>query len=337
MKKRLFFLFASAVPYCGYSFTADPDSAAFYLKKALASVELKKAFDADKNFKKAIDFNKDDISTRFSYINFLLDEKKYFIALEQLEKLPAQDGMVLQKLIDVSFYLHRWKDVIAYEGLAATAKIKVSHYMLGKAYFEEEDYGLAEKALLLSVLQNPAHRESRILLGKVYLEMSDYKQAIVTYSVALDLDPDNSDLLYQLGLLYSTINNEKEAIRYIELSAEKGYKIDLDYKENLGMAYLSVDLQKGVDLLTKVLEKKPNNPEILGQIAEANYKAKNYKVAADIYFSIYEKDEANNKALYMMGKAYQKNGEKAYGMSLCEKAISQDPSLASLKLLKYAN
>ncbi len=340
MKKKLLFILVSAVPFYGYSLPTNRDSAAFYLNKALSLAVLKKAFDADKNFKKAIEFDVENTSLKMSYARFLLDEKKYFPAFVQLQKVLEASTVnldALQKIIDVSFYLHRWKDVISYTGQAMKTGAQTNKYRLGKAYFEDEDYGLSEKALLLAIQENPHDLQAQILLAKVYVEISDYKRAVINYQLALALDPNNPDLLYEVGLLYSTINNEKDAIRYIELAAANGYKIDLDYKENLGMAYLSIDLEKGIELLNEVLAKKPDDPEILLQIADANYRSKNFKKAADIFYFVYQKDQTNSKALYMTGKAYQKNGDKAYGMTLCDKAIQQDPSLASLKVMRYAN
>ncbi len=85
-----------------------------------------------------------------------------------------------------------------------------------------------------------------------------------------------------------------------------------------------------------VMEKKPNDSEIMLQIAQAHYKAKNYKTAADTYYKVYQTDPTNNRALYMTGIAYQKKGDKVLGNSLCDQAIKLDPKLAELKTLKYS-
>lgn len=208
--------------------------------------------------------------------------------------------------------------------------------MLGKAYYEEEDYGLSQKFLKEAIKDSTADTEAAILLGKVYIELSNYQEALKLFNTALNEDVNNNKLIYEVRLLYYTLNQEKEAVRYFELAAEKGYKIDLNFKENLGMAYLAYDINKGVEILNMVLEKKPNDSEIMLQIAQAHYKAKNFQTAADTYYKIYQNDPTNNRALYMTGIAYQKKGDKLYGTSLCEKAIKLDPALGELKRLKYA-
>jgi Flp pilus assembly protein TadD len=208
--------------------------------------------------------------------------------------------------------------------------------MLGKAYYEEEDYGESERYLALAVKDEPASLEVVKLLSEVYIELSDYKQAINLYNQATALDQNNAGLVYQLGLLHYTLNNEKEAVKYFELAAEKGYKTDLDFKENLGMAYLGFNVEKGIEVLNQVLEKKPGNPEILLQIAQAHFKSRNFQLAADTFYKVYQNDPTNSKALYMTGIAYNKKGDRNLGNSLCEKAIQLDPKLAELKRLSYS-
>lgn len=295
---------------------------------------------ADKNFKKAIEFDTTNIDARIEYANLLIDERKYVYAVDQFKKVlqnNARHTVALQKITEVSFLLRRWSDVVSYGKMLATSgKGGRMNFMLGKAYYEEEDYGESEKFLALAVKDEPASLEVVKLLSEVYIELSDYKQAINLYNQATALDQNNAGLVYQLGLLHYTLNNEKEAVKYFELAAEKGYKTDLDFKENLGMAYLGFNVEKGIEVLNQVLEKKPGNPEILLQIAQAHFKSRNFQLAADTFYKVYQNDPTNSKALYMTGIAYNKKGDRNLGNSLCEKAIQLDPKLAELKRLSYS-
>jgi len=190
--------------------------------------------------------------------------------------------------------------------------------------------------VIQAVVENPKKLEAVTLLGKVLIEMSNYKQAIAVYNKTLELDPNNNQLIYELGLLYYTMNDEKTAVKYFELAADKGYKTDLDYYENLGLAYLDNNLSKGVETLNKVLESKPNNTEILFQIAQAYYKVEKFQDAANTYYKVYENDPTNSRALYMTGVAFQKKGDKNKGIQMCEQAIQMDPNLAQLKSQKFS-
>jgi Tfp pilus assembly protein PilF len=190
--------------------------------------------------------------------------------------------------------------------------------------------------LSAAIKEDPSDLDAIVLLGRVYIEVSDYSSAISVYRQALLLNENNNQLLYEYALLHSSLRKEKEAVMYFELAVEKGFKPDLGYYENLGMAYLSFDIEKGIEILNKVLEKKPKDAEILYQIAQAYYKSKSYLKAATAFYRVYENDNKNAKALYMTGIAYQKKGDKALGNSLCEQAISIDPTLAESKQLKVA-
>ena len=328
-----------AVPASGYSAETNPDSATFYLNKAIEFNASKKTPEALAAFNKALIFSPANHEIRLTYIDFLLTDRKYFIAYEQLQKVLESDGQnqkALTKVIEISFLLHRWEDVISAAEKISSNDSKIN-FMIGKAYAETEDFGLAEKSLLLSFQQNSSNYDALLLLGKVYIELSNYAAAISFYNRALNVDENSNEVIYHLGLLYSTMNNEKEAIKYYELAAEKGYKQDLDYKENLGMAYLSVDLKRGIQILNSVLEKKPNDHEILYQVAHAHYKFRNYQEAADGFYKLYQIDNSDVKSLYMTGIAYHKKGDRLLADTYCNKAIELDPTLGYLKTLRYAN
>lgn len=338
LKKVLFVALCFGFPLLGFS--SSVDSAAYYLKQAISFKEGKRLFDADKSFQKAIQFNPSDNNIRVEYVNFLIGERKYFVASEQLQKMlqvNSNHPVALQRMLEVDFLLHRWNDVIAFgKKLLQMNKGERIKYMMGRAYYEEEDYGEAEKLLTEAVKESPTDLETITLLGKVYIELSEYRQAINAYNQALQLDPNNNKLIYEFGLLHYSLNKEREAVMYFEMAAEKGYKQDLDFTENLGMAYLSFDTKKGVEILGKVLAKKPNNAEIMLQIAGAYYKRNDYQTAADTYYKIYEIDPTHSRALYMTGVSYIRKGDKNKGALLCEQAIVMDPKLSELKKLMFA-
>lgn len=317
----------------------NADSASFYLKKAMELNQSHKVWEADKNFQKAVEFNPTDFAARIEYGNYLLDQRKYFLATTQFIKILEKDinnTVALTKMTELNFQLSRWNDAIIYGSKLAETNAKGVKYMLGKSYYETENYGQAQRFLSQALIENPRDYKAVVLLGKTLIEMSNYKQAISVYNKALELDENNNQLIYELGLLYYTMNDEKSAVKYFELAQEKGYKTDLDFFENLGMAYLGHDVKKGDKILQQVLAKKPNNPDILFQIGQAYFKAEKFQDAADNYYKVYSVDPSNARALYMTGVAYLKNGEKGKGAMLCEQAFKIDPSLASLKTQKFS-
>jgi tetratricopeptide (TPR) repeat protein len=84
-------------------------------------------------------------------------------------------------------------------------------------------------------------------------------------------------------------------------------------------------------LLQEVLAKKPQDQELLYNIADAYYNLHKYDDAINYWDKILAIDKQNANSLYMIGLSYQKKGEKEKGQQLCDKAIQMDPSLKNLK------
>jgi tetratricopeptide (TPR) repeat protein len=124
-------------------------------------------------------------------------------------------------------------------------------------------------------------------------------------------------------------------LKYILEAGDKGYNKDNDYMENLGIAYLNVgNLDEGVKIINDLLKKKPSDFNLLNMVAEAYYYKGKYQEAMDYWDQILGYDKTNASALYMIGMCYQKKGDKAKGIQLCDKAIEMDPSLSNLKQKK---
>jgi tetratricopeptide (TPR) repeat protein len=91
---------------------------------------------------------------------------------------------------------------------------------------------------------------------------------------------------------------------------------------------------KSTENLEKSLEKRPHSQTVRYALGESLYKGGRYKDAIDNWDMVLQTDNKNYRALYMIGMAYQKMGQKDKGMALCDKAIEMDPSLNSLKQKK---
>ncbi len=338
--KRLYFIIA-IIPgffYSSLMASDDKDSASKYYQQALFYKQKVNTLGVSKLFEKAIEYDSLNTDLRVEYAGFLLDNMKNYNAIEQLHLAlmidPTHEAALL-KITQASFMLHRWNDVINY-GSRISATIGMD-YMLGKAYYENEDYNLAKPKLNEAVRQDPKNVSALTFLGKVYIELDEYSNAISAYKQALDLNADDPYMIYEYGLLYYAMNDERQAVKYFELAVNKGYVPDLDFTENLGMAYLAYDVDKGVEILSKVLVKKPGNKNILMQEAYAWFKKKQYDTAIEVYEKTYKLDPTNYRALYMLGIIHIKRGDKFKGNELCEKAIKLDPTLQGMRRLSFLN
>ncbi|MDE3212733.1 MAG: tetratricopeptide repeat protein, partial [Bacteroidota bacterium] len=201
--------------------------------------------------------------------------------------------------------------------------------ILGMSYYNTEDYGRATQFLTRAVSENASDSESAYTLGRTYLELDNEKAAITQYQHSITVAPDRYEWIYELGLIYYDQNDFQNSQKYIQLAGQRGYFKTNDYYENLGFTMLYNGYKKeGLDTLNLVLEHKPNNKDLLNNIAYALYETKQYDDALNYYAKLLTLDSKDASALYMAGIVFQKKGEKAKGEKLCDKAIAMDPSLA---------
>ncbi len=201
---------------------------------------------------------------------------------------------------------------------------------LARKHYQEEDYAAALKALEKAAQEEPENAQVPYLTARAYLDLSNYRKAASFMEKAIAMDSSRVNWIYECGLIYYAIPDDKKSLQYLLLAGEKGQKRTNDYLENLGNVYLNLkNYDKGIEMLSEVLKKKPSDPELLFQIAQAYYKKGSYQEAIDHWDRILEDDKEHAEALYMIGLAYQKKGEKQKGQQLCDRAIEMDPSLRS--------
>ena len=308
------------------------------MQKARAAREIRKIWEAENYFKKSLAFSPEHTALQFELAQFYYDQRKYFqsyyLYKHILGKEPSSH-QAIKKTIEVAFILKKWEDVINYAEQASQYAVKFDklNYMVGKAHYEEEDYGKAKKHLLQQRIETPTDKETILLLTSIYVSIRKFDEAIEMYHLCLTLMPNDADLIYELAILYSLEDKNIEAIKYFELAAAKGLKQDLAYWENLANCYLITNIPKGIELLNKVLEKKPEDEYCLMQIGRAYFSMQKYDIAYSSFYKIYLNNKNNTKALYMSGLSMIRKGDKDKGIPLCEQAISLNPELAKQKVL----
>ena len=195
------------------------------------------------------------------------------------------------------------------------------------SYYNLEDYGKAEKYLNDAINKNAQDADAFYTLGRTYLELENGKSAIEAFKKAVKLSP-KSQWMYELGLICYNENDYQNAVKYFETAVDSGYNKSNDFYENYGFAQIySGNSKSGIQTLNVVLERKPNNKELLNNIAYAMYETKKYNEALEYFTKVLEINPKDATTLYMAGMTYQKLGNKEKGQKLCDEAISLDPSL----------
>jgi tetratricopeptide (TPR) repeat protein len=312
------------------------DSADYFYQKGLLEKQNGRKMEAYKNFSKAYRFEATNKNIVGELAAACLDLRKYNEAREnykRLVELGEETPAIYKQLMTLSFNLKLRTDVIPYAlKLKELDPAEKVNYYIGRVHYDDDNYGEAIKYLNAAAKDEPANAEIPYLIAHSYADMMNYKLSVPYFKKAIELDSSKNYWIYELGLICYAIHDDLNSLKYLLLAAEKGYKRDNDYLENLGIAYLNVGkLDEGVGILNEILVKRPSDMNILNMIAETYYYKGKYQLAIDYWDRVLEYDKENASALYMIGMAYQKKGEKEKGVALCDKAISLDPALGGLK------
>ena len=318
---------------------AQTDSADFFYKKGLQEKQTGRRMESLKNFEKAAMYNPNDKANLTELGNVYYDLRRYGQAREVFKKLMTlgdNSADNYRQLMLLSLNLKQNDDAVQYatklKQVDPAAKVNA---VIGKVYYDQDNYGDAIQYLTAALKEEPANAEVPYMIARSYGDMLNYKQSIPFFEKAISLDTSKNNWVYELGLICYAMHDDKNALKYILLAGDKGYKKDNDYFENLGIAYLNVgNLDEGVKILNEILKKKPSDLNVLNMVAEAYYYKGKFSEAMNYWDTILGYDKTNASALYMIGMCYQKKGEKDKGVRLCDKAIEMDPSLASLKQKK---
>jgi tetratricopeptide (TPR) repeat protein len=318
------------------SYAQNRDSSAYYFQKGIEEKNARKYREAEKNFLKAHQQAPGNTEILMELGNAYLAQNRYAEAREKylrVDKLKANDPIVIENLATLSFNLRKWDEAIKYaEKSQRLRPDKPVSFIIGKSYYEQENYGEAVKHLQMAAKEEPARAEISYIIARSYLDMNNYKQSAGFFEKAIALDSSKVNWIYEAGLVFYAVPDYKKSLTYIELAGAKGYKKSNDYLENLGNAYINVnEYEKGIEVLKEVMKRKPSDQELIYQVAQAYFKAKKYQEAIDTWDIALALDKTNANALYMIGLAYQKKGEKQKGQQLCDKAIEMDSSLKSLR------
>jgi tetratricopeptide (TPR) repeat protein len=265
-----------------------------------------------------------------------VDLRKYenaILVFEKLLRVQPNDTTAVGQLATLHFWTQHWEKAATYASRALQLHAgQNNYYIMGKSYYELEDYGHAFSYLPTAALQDPKNAEIPYLIARAYVDMNNYRPAVPYFQKAISLDSSKLQWIYECALVFATLYDDKSAIQYYEIAAARGYKKDNDFYENLADSYIaSGQTAKGLQILQDLLVKKPADLDLLNSLGFTLYKLKKYDQAIDYWDRILGYDKQNGHALYMIGMAYQKKGDTEKGKALCEKAIALDPSLKNLK------
>ena len=122
------------------------------------------------------------------------------------------------------------------------------------------------------VADNPDDAVALDRLAAIYKRDGDGDKAIRTYEAALKANPKNARALFDLAKLYSTRPSERAKAFGLAKAAYKLMPDDVEVSRMLGrLAFQEGDYKLSLNLLQGTVQKRPNDPELLFDLAESAY------------------------------------------------------------------
>jgi len=335
MKKLIVLALAITTTFGAIARSAD-DSVKVLMQKAKVEQDAGRHKLALEFLQQAVAVNPKMIEAQRSLGIGALEVRQFDLARQSfLTVLASQpnDAVSLEKVTEIFYNFRKWDDAIKYgQKLLALNVGKRVNFMIGKSLYEKEDFAQCFKYLDAAFVEEPKNAEIPTMFARALVDMSNFKAAARYYLEALKIDTANNRLMNELGMTYSAMNDEKTAVKYYEMAMEKGYKVDNNFVENLSNSYIAAGMpQKGMEMLLKLLEKRPGDIDLLNNVANNYYSLGNYKEAINYWDKVLYLDREEARALYMIGMSYIKMGDKNKGATLCNKAIEMDPSLKQFR------
>lgn len=308
---------------------AQVDSARFYLESGNQKFESGLYNAAQKDYEQAIRLKQDFTEAYIASGKVDMQTNRIYQAGQNFNKayeLDPENKQLIQYLMLWNFNARQNEKAIEF---ADKCNCDDADRIKGMSYYRIEDYGKAETYLLKTLKKNPKDGEAAYSLGRTYMELGNTKGMITYYQMAVDADPGRSNWQYELALLYYNVNDYTKAMKYFDDAIGAGYRQDNDFIENRGFCQLYAgEIDGAMKSLNQVIERKPNNAELLGDIAYAMYSTKRYQGAVEFYEKVLTINPNDASSLFMAGMSFQKMGQKEKGQAICDKAIEMDPSLA---------
>ena len=144
------------------SIAQSGDSSSFYYKKGITEKSNRLYMVAFNDLQKSTKFDADNIDAQRELGLTSLELRKYDNAenaFTKVEEIKKDDKIAIENLANLYFWTHQWSQSIEYGKKALQLNIgKNWNYVIGKSYYQQEDYGNSFKYLQDAAKEDTARR-----------------------------------------------------------------------------------------------------------------------------------------------------------------------------------
>ncbi|HLB41079.1 MAG TPA: tetratricopeptide repeat protein, partial [Candidatus Babeliales bacterium] len=192
-------------------------------------------------------------------------------------------------------------------------------------------------ALLERGLQfNPNLAEPYNNLGMFYLNQKDFPRAEKNFKQALKLKPYHGKAHFNLAKVYLIQQDQAAACQALAAAC---FNSDLDTEPTALITALELyartcltrqDPQTAVRVLQRLAELKPQDPQVLFNLAGAYAAQQQYPAAIKLYQRLVRLDPQNIRLLANLSELYRLNDQLALALSTIEQALKLEPQQPNL-------
>lgn len=186
----------------------------------------------------------------------------------------------------------------------------------------KEDYDSAILYAKKSLDYNPKMLPAYILLGQIYAFKYDEKNSLKSFEKAFEKGLTNVNLFLEWGKALQKFGRYDDAKQKL-LNALEFENDNTEILANLGLCCVSrKEFEEAAPILSKVLEKEPQNSVVKQALGIINYENNDI----DNAISYLRKDDENPENCYYLAKCYEKQNNDTKVKDFYEAAIRLNPS-----------
>jgi tetratricopeptide (TPR) repeat protein len=273
---------------------AESDSAQAHLSLGMILRQQKRNNEPREELEKAVELAPNDLRAVDQLLEMDIAEKHYDAALQRTQTL-----------------------------LKENSSAPVIHFLIGKVYAAQQDWGHAESELQRAIQLDGKFLPANDLLIQVYVAQHRLPEVARELEASLATHPDNPRALASLGLVYGQLKDYAKA----RDAYEKLLSVESDSVPALNnLAYLYAEhfnqLDKAYELAQKARDLEPNNELVADTLGWILYDRKDYQQAATLLHESAAKLPDNPEAQYHLGMAAYMMGQPDVALAALEKAAA---------------
>lgn len=273
------------------------------------------------------------------------DEAKEYI---DVEKNTARTQMMNFHLGEYLFRTERFAEAVQrYEQTAienlSNREIADMKFHLGYSYFNLQNFAQAKPLFnsIRTIKDDPNYMDANYYYGFLAFRDGQYNDALQSFKIVENEKNYGTVVPYYIAQIYYIQGKKDEAITYIQQKLQSGSSsqyYDLELKQLIGHAYFEKkDYAKALPYLEDYVSRsKKVRREDLYELSYSYYQANLLTKAIEGFKQLSGKDDSlSQHAMYLLGDAYLKTGQKANARNAFLFCSSNSSNAAQKEISKY--